>query len=79
MKTIIILVPVTMGDRTVLEHIENEKFENANDIPKVLNLELGKSVFLQDLTNFMDYCNNQELDLESYWVGYVQVPKATIV
>jgi hypothetical protein len=32
---------------------------------------LDRKAILMDISTFMDSCNDQEIDLEQYWVSYV--------
>lgn len=64
----IILMPVGVSDRKDAEYLENMVFKKG---------ELGKAMHHQwavfELTDFMDVCNNQEMNLDNYWVTYVHV------
>jgi hypothetical protein len=84
MKTMIVLLAVYgfPSGRTILEKIENQIFASVDDLITTIlvgnetdergNDNIGKiSVF--ELTHFMDSCNNQEINLEQYWIGYINL------
>lgn len=63
----ILLFPVDKYDRrSDVEFIENNQY----DIHQMETL-FGSDVLDYTLSDFMDLCNNQEFDIESYWVTYV--------
>lgn len=65
--------------RKVCELIEAQTFGSFNDLRNVLNSELGVEKNDENqpqffsLTDFMDECNYQYLDLESVFISYVKV------
>jgi len=64
----VLLYPVSNYDRRDAEHIEN------NDITiNKLETLIPNDVGVSKLTDFMDLCNNQELNLEEYWVSYIRI------
>ena len=71
MSVRIVLFPVTNSDRRAdAEHVENTTFN-----PTTFNEYCNKmgDVLTYSLTDFMDACNNQEIELEGYWLSYVNV------
>ena len=77
MKTIIIL----LDNRRLLEAIENQVYENANDLVSDLkNLgmtqEQEESLGYYEISDFMDLVNDQILDsLTDTFFGYVRINK----
>ncbi len=74
--TYIVMLPVGKGDRTALEHIENEKFDSVEAVRKLLSEECNMSIDEVDmcpLTDFMDFCNDQDIKIENVWIGYVRI------
>lgn len=69
--------------RKVAERIEDQKFDSYGEFIKELDSELGSeadkrdesNVQLWTLTDFMDVCNDQEMNLENVWIGYVHIKK----
>lgn len=69
--------------RKVAERIENEKFESHTDLVKRLMLELGTeganyddyNIQVWTLSDFMDACNSEDINLVDTWIGYVQLKK----
>ena len=65
-ETFVILLPISIFDREKAENIENTTLTN-----------LYSADFMEDggeayrLREFMDACNDQEIDLSKYWVTYV--------
>jgi hypothetical protein len=69
MKTAIVILPIDDFDRRWdAEHLENNTL-NQDQVEKLK--ERGASVLA--LTDFMDLCNDQELDLGEYWISYITV------
>lgn len=77
MKTIIIL----LDNRTLLQAIENQIYENENDLVSDLKKlgmtqEQEESLEYYEITDFMDLVNDQVLDnLTSTFLGYVKLNK----
>jgi hypothetical protein len=65
--------------RKVCELIEAQTFGSFSDLRNVLELKLGVNDSDENqpkffsLTDFMDECNDQYLDLESVFISYVKV------
>jgi hypothetical protein len=81
-KTMVILLPINSRNKGVgreeLEHIQNEIFDNVDDVRKKLD---GVDCGIIDLSEFMDLCNNtdddtpkdEKMDFGETWFGYVRV------
>jgi hypothetical protein len=74
MKTIILL----LDDRKLLEKVENQIFENSQDMLDQLRScgmgeELEDSLDYYEISEFMDLVNDQILDnLQDTFIGYVK-------
>lgn len=65
----VLLYPVSAYDRKDnAEHIEDNGYR-AEELESVL----PNDVLSYTLTDFMDACNNQEIQLGEYWVSYIRV------
>lgn len=76
MGTQIVLIKVDskIGGRKLAETIENVVFQNTNEFIKYLkNEKVSDDVLYYTLSQFMDECNDQLIDLENYWVTYVTI------
>lgn len=79
MKTYIVLLAVDVFERRQhAELLEAEKFENVKKIYELLQKDIDdeiteEDVLIYELTDFIDACNNQELELELWWVTYVNI------
>lgn len=79
MKTYIILLAIDTFDRRKnAERIENEKFDSIKMLYELLQKDIDdeitdKDVLIFELTDFMDACNNEELELSLWWVTYVNI------
>ena len=76
----VVIVSVDYNNaRKVCELIEAQTFGSFNDLRNVLNSELGVEKNDENqpqffsLTDFMDECNDQYLDLESVFISYVKI------
>jgi hypothetical protein len=72
MERKIILIKVSaLGDgRKGLEEIQDEIFESV----EYLTSKLGTDEYsLHSLSDFMDLFNDQEIDADSFWFGYVRI------
>lgn len=68
-KTMIVMMPIAKFDRRKdAEHLEN----NTMDLIQVNELRARGAAVLA-LTEFMDLCNDQQIDLGGYWISYVNV------
>lgn len=69
-ETMILLLPVLMHEREFAEKIEGTHFKTPED-EKIIN-ELPNTCLLYNMSDFMDLCNNQELELENYWITHLK-------
>lgn len=72
-KTIIVLLPVEHYDRIEdAEKLENQNFYSFQELhDEFANREGDQLVFT--LPNFMLHCNDQTINLELYWITYVNL------
>lgn len=69
-KVRIVLLPIEQYDRRkVAEAYENAVFETHEEARKIF----GEVAGICELTTFMDMCNDQEIELENYWVTYITI------
>lgn len=62
--------------RKVAERIKNEKFNSYTELLESIKSKIrynDHAVQVWSLTEFMDACNNQELNLENVWISYVHI------
>jgi hypothetical protein len=67
--TKIILLPVMGYERKLTEKHEDAEFASHEEARKVFGDDAG----IVELTTFMDMCNDQEITIEEYWVGYIKI------
>lgn len=60
----IILAPIDYWDRKELELIENTIVDSINWLTE-------RDCLILEPSDFMDMCNNQEVDLEKFWLSYI--------
>lgn len=75
MQTVIVLISVSDSSegRKVAENIENEVFRNPETLlHKIKEKDCGWAAVFS-LSDFMDACNNEEIDLNGVWISYAQV------
>lgn len=67
MEKMIVMLPIDKFDRRRdAEHLEN------NTLNKIQVQEWrDKGAAVLQLTEFMDLCNDQEIDLGGYWISYI--------
>jgi len=65
-ETFVILLPISIFDREKAENIENTTITNLYDVDF---MEDGGEAYR--LSEFMDACNHQEIDLRKHWLTYV--------
>lgn len=77
MNTVVILISVDdfTDGRKISENIENMLFNTPDDILRKVREKEDGFVAIYPITDFMDACNNQEIELEGVWVSYAQVNK----
>jgi hypothetical protein len=69
MEKMIVMMPIAKFDRRRdAEHLENNTL---NEIQVEDLREKGAAVLA--LTEFMDLCNDQQIDLGEYWISYITV------
>jgi len=69
-RIILLKVSTLLDGRKVLEEIEDEVFETVEHLSSRLGTE---EYSLHNLSDFMDSFNNQEIDTDSFWMGYVKI------
>ncbi len=77
MNTVVILISVDdfTDGRKIAENIENMLFNTPDDILRRVREKEDGFVAIYPITDFMDACNNQEIELEGVWISYAQVNK----
>ena len=77
MNTVVILISVDdfTNGRKISENIENTLFNTWDDILRKAREKEDGFVAIYPISDFMDACNNQEIELENFWVSYAQVNK----
>lgn len=69
-KVKIVLLEVDKYDRKkVAEAYENAVFKTYKEAREVFGMEAG----IVDLSTFMDACNDQDINLEGYWITYITI------
>lgn len=74
MKTYILMMPVEGNDRVDVEGLSEAVFEDLSQARNTIN---GNEARLIPLYDFMEACNDQEIDLEEYWVSHIYIKGAT--
>lgn len=70
-KTLVILLPVDQYDRIEdVEKVEGKNYANLSDIKERFP---GDDVLIYALSNFMYDANDQNINLENYWITYVNI------
>ena len=77
MNTVVILISVDdfTDGRKIAENIENMLFNTPDDILRKVREKEDGFVAIYPITDFMDACNNQEIELDGVWISYAQVNK----
>ena len=75
---LVVLIPIASGDRQPLEHIENQKFDTIEALQNAICFDEDNPMAVEDLmvmtlSEFVDACNDQFINLEEMWVGYIQM------
>jgi hypothetical protein len=65
----IVLVRIGEGNRTDLERIGGAIFPNIAEAKNSIGCECQ----IYDLSDFADLCNDEEIDLNCFWVGHIQL------
>ena len=72
MEKRIVMLPIDKFDRRRdAERLENNVLTNDG-----INEWQDKGAAVLALTEFMDLCNDQQLDLGEYWISYIQVQES---
>lgn len=66
----VLLFSIDRHDRKDAEFIEN----NVYDLHQ-LETAIPRDVDIVTLSDFMDLCNSQMIDLEHYWISYIRYDK----
>jgi len=66
----IVLMPIEGCERKLAEQIENCLLCDA----QINEMRIDGAMFLEP-TVFMDMCNDEEIDLNEYWVSYIKNQK----
>jgi len=69
MKTKIIIGQLKSYCRSQLEAIDGDTFENEQMVFEAVGGHIG----IYSLSDFVDLCNNEELNLDSVWLACVQI------
>ena len=77
MKTVVVLISVDdfTNGRKIAEEIENILFNAPEDIIRKAKEKENGFVAVYPITDFMDACNDQDINLENFWISYAQVVK----
>jgi hypothetical protein len=66
-KTMIVMMPIAKFDRRKdAEHLENNHLNLIS-----INELRARGAAVLALSEFMDLCNDQEIDLGGYWISYI--------
>lgn len=69
MKPCIVLLPIEYNDRKAqAEWLEGSK---SDDFDAILNAHGCINALVYNLTDFMDACNDEMIDLNRFWVSYI--------
>jgi hypothetical protein len=69
-KTMIVLTAVGPFDgRKQMELIENASFT----LDEAKKMSDDEFIQIYTLSDFIDACNNQEINLEEYWLSYINI------
>lgn len=72
---VLISVDEFTNGRKIAENIENQEFKTPDDVLSKIREEENGYVAIYPISDFMDACNDQEIELEGVWVSYVHVEK----
>lgn len=77
MNVVVVLISVSdfTNGRKIAENIENTLFNTCDDIRRTVKENENGLVEIYPITDFMDSCNNEEINLGEFWVSYAQVNK----
>lgn len=72
----ILLFSVDDFDRNYIEGFENAKFDDFSQMWETMRIDLTETEqLIYTLTEFIDEANDQEIDLENYWITNVWIKK----
>lgn len=78
-KHIVLIPAARVNDgRAVAELIQDRPFESIQAVAEVVNKEgntLCCDIQVMSLSQFMDDCNDEAIDLDTVWVTYVNIGK----
>jgi hypothetical protein len=77
MNVVVVLISVSdfTDGRKIAERIENTLFNTCDDIRRTIKENENGLVSIYPISDFMDLCNNEEINLGEFWVSYAQVNK----
>lgn len=73
MKAYFLMISVNFSNaRKVCELVENTTYSHKDDLITYLENQnvYSTEFYILDISEFMDACNSQELDIESYFISY---------
>ena len=75
MNVVVILISIDdfANGRKIAENIENILFNTCDDIRRKVKENENGLVAIYSITDFMDACNNEEINLGEFWVSYAKV------
>jgi hypothetical protein len=74
----VVLMTIEHFERKQAEAIEDQHFDDFSSLQEHLeetNVDGYTDASLYTMTDFMEACNDQEIDLEQYWISYVHIDK----
>lgn len=84
-KLVVVLIPVNnfTNGRKIAKTMENKTFKNTAEVISEIhakdneedNTESSTTVRIYEISDYMDACNNQEIELEDFWVSYAFIKK----
>lgn len=74
MITMIVLLPVDDNDKEITKQIEGKTFEDMDDYNKQYK-NVTKNDYVFPVDTFACKANDQEVDLEHWWLTYVYFKK----
>lgn len=81
-ETVMVVIPIDFHNaRKVCENIQNDTYASSSELREYLNEELDitdeteEHPMFFNLNDFMDECNDQYLNMESYFISYVEIIK----
>ena len=65
----IIAIPVSVQDRDVVEELQGKRFHDIYELSKYIGVN-PKHINIYCLEEFTELCNNEDFDIDRYWIGY---------